>query len=67
MEVPGAAGGVKHRVIGGFRQVDWDKTWAVEVPYDVVAGDVVGLLDFAMQQEPSKEMYQIEALMGRGA
>ena len=35
LKAPRATGGLEHRVIGGFWEVDQDRAWVVEEPYDV--------------------------------
>ena len=47
LEAPGATGGVEHRIIGGFWEVDQGRAWFVEEPYNVASEDVGGLLDFS--------------------
>ena len=47
LEAPRATGGVERRIIGGFGEVDQDRAWVVEEPYDVASEDIGGLLDFS--------------------
>ena len=47
LEAPRATGGVQRRVIGGFREVNHGGTWIVKESYDVTAGGVRRLLNFA--------------------
>ena len=58
---------MERRIIGGCWEVDQGRAWVVDEPYDVASEDVGGLLDFPSHQEPSKEWYQMEAPIGRGA
>ena len=58
---------MEHRIIGGFWEVDQGRVWVVEEPYDVASEDVEGCLLLPSHQEPSKEWYQMEAPIGRGA
>ena len=67
LEAPRATGGVERRIIGGFWEVDQGRAWVVEEPYVVASEDIGGLLGFFNHQEPSKEWYQVEASIGRGA
>ena len=45
LEAPRAAGGVERCVIGGIREVEWDRTWVVEESYNISSEGVGGLLD----------------------
>ena len=65
LEAPRATGGVEHRVIGGFREVNQGGTWIVKESYNVTSGGVGRLLNLPSHQEPSKQWYQIEAPIGR--
>ena len=46
LEAPEATGDVERRVVGGSWEVDQDRSWVVEEPYDVASEDVGGLPDF---------------------
>ena len=67
LEAPRATGGVERRVIDGFGEVNQGGTWIVKESYDVTSGASKGCLILPSHQEPSKEWYQIEAPIGRGA
>ena len=56
LEAPRATGGVEHRIIGGFGEVDQCRTWIVEEPYDVASVDIGGLLDFPKPPRSIKGM-----------
>ena len=58
---------MERRIIGGFWEVDQSRAWVVEEPYDVASEDIGGFLIFPSHQKPSKEWYQMEAPIGRGA
>ena len=47
LEAPKDTGGVQRRVIGGFREVNQGGTWIVKESYDVTAGVVRRLINFA--------------------
>ena len=47
LEAPRSTGGVQRCVIGGFREVNQGGIWIVKESYDVTAGGVRRLLDFA--------------------
>ena len=47
LEAPRSTRGVQRRVIGGFREVNQGGTWIVKESYDITAGGVRRLLDFA--------------------
>ena len=56
LEAPRATGGVERRIIGGFGEVDQDRSWVVEEPYDVASEDIGGLLDFSKPPRTIKGM-----------
>ena len=56
LEESRATGGVLRRIIGGFGEVDQDRAWVVEEPYDVASEDIGGLLDFSKPPGTIKEM-----------
>ena len=56
LDAPRATGGVERRIIGRFGEVDQDRAWVVEEPYDVASEDVGGLLGFSKPPRTIKGM-----------
>ena len=56
LEAPRATGGVERRIIGEFGEINQDRAWVVEEPYDVASEDIGRLLDFSKPPRTIKRM-----------
>lgn len=66
LQESGTTRGVERRTLDGIKKINQGWTWVVENPFGVGCGDVGRLSYFTNRQEPSKELYKMEAPIGRG-
>lgn len=67
IKASGAAMGVECHIVSEMREVEYDRAWVIEEPYDVASRTLGACLKCPSYQQTSKDWYEIKVLMSRGA